>query len=215
MGVRYNGGYTEISEENVISITVEVAPYYDDYTSVGDSDYSIVATGYKQTGKGNHARPYHTDVNPNRKLYGPLSDSNDVLDGDLKLEWDAFIEDCYWLIRDMGFTVLMRDPEPKSPKSRYFIMFGVDDTPYGLMVFDLRISDHSQSNGNPQFRDADKQPTVNKLKELGILDENIKVSEVTFVMENVLVGSVGKKNPNKYDTWDNAYNRVYIKKNLP
>ena len=188
MKVKLNNITYSIPDANIIDITVLVSPSMRSDPTSSNPTHIAAAMYYSSKDKR-----YHTDVNPDRKIEGPLSEENDILTGDLGIEWDQYIEDCKSLIETVGFIILARDPDPKSPKSRYFIVFGMKSKPFGLLVFDLRVSDHPHTI---EFPANSKIDALSQLKRLGIVDAAVTVDDIDFDVESVLVGNV------KEDTWD-------------
>ena len=190
MRVTVNNNIYDINKDNILTITFCTNP-------IVVAPRPIAATKYYDP----KDKRYHTDINPNRVIEGPLSDENVPLTGDLADEWKLYIDDCHDLIETVGFIIFDQDPAPQSPKSHYFILYGMKDAPFGLLVFDLRISDHS--NSDIEFPVSSMQDAYNKLKKLGIIDPAVALDDIAFPVENVLVGSV------KHDSWDRAFNRLY------
>ena len=107
-----------------------------------------------------------------------------------------------WLIREVGFTVIKQTRSEDSEKSEYVIIYGIDDTPCGTLVYDLRISDHPF---DAQFPEELKDEVVQYLNIHKILDDTAAKAGIDFQVEKVTVGSVIN------DTWDRAFNRLYKK----
>lgn len=190
MRVTVNNNIYDINDNNVLTVTFCI-------NATVVAPMPIAATKYYNP----KDKRYHTDVNPKRVIEGPLSDENVPLVGDLANEWNLYIADCRDLIETVGFIVLDQDPIPQSPKSHYFIVYGMKDQPFGLLVFDLRISDHS--NSDLEFPVSSMQDAYAKLKKFGVIDNAVTMDDIEFSVENVLVGSV------KHDTWDRVFNRLY------
>lgn len=145
-------------------------------------------------------RRYHTDVNPYRVINGPLSAYGEELETPIKEEYDAFIEDCANLVEKMGFTIIDRYRSTDSEKSEYLILFGMKDKPYGLIVYDLRISDHPF---DAMFPEELKDKALQYLTMNKVLDETATKAGINFQVEKVTVGTV------KRDSWDRALNRLF------
>ena len=129
--VKQNIEQSQVSAENTIHIVMYLYP-------IIYSDISIYATaGYSPDDKR-----YHTDINPARIINGPLSGPGEELEPPISEEWDGFIEDCKWLVKELGFTIIHSNRSDDSEKSEYVITYGVDKTPCGTIVYDLRLSDH-------------------------------------------------------------------------
>ena len=145
---------------------------------------------------------YHTDVNPDRVINGPLSEYGQELEPPLRDEYNSFIEDCRYLIEAVGFTIISQKTSVDSKKSEYFVVFGIDDTPYGNLVYDLRISDHPFDATFPEEAkdEALKYLVINK-----ILDDSATKAGIDFSIEKITVGGV------RSDTWDKAFTRLYNK----
>ena len=145
-------------------------------------------------------RRYHTDINPSRIINGPLSGPGEDLESPLKDEWDAFIEDCKFVIKEAGFTIIKSKRSEDSGKSEYVVTYGVDDTPCGTIVHNIRLSDHPL---DATFPEELKDQALEFLHSHDILDEAITKAGIDFQVEKVTVGSV------KCDTWDRAILRLY------
>lgn len=150
-------------------------------------------------------RRYHTDVNPSRRINGPLSDYGQELEPPIKEEYDRFIDDCIWLVEELGFTIIKRFRSIDSEKSEYVILFGIDDTPCGSIVYDLRISDHPL---DATFPEELKDEALKFLKMKKVLDESATKAGINFRVEKVTVGSVAN------DSWDRAFDRLFNKLKL-
>lgn len=148
------------------------------------------------------SRKYHTDVNPNRRINGPLSDYGQELEPPIKEEYDKFIDDCVWLVEELGFTVIKRFRSTDSEKSEYIILFGIDNQPCGLMVYDLRISDHPL---DATFPEEFKDEALEFLEMQKVLNESATKAGINFRVEKVTVGSVAN------DSWDRAFDRLFNK----
>lgn len=180
-----------ILEENQIHIVMYWNPIFYDDSAV----FATVTT----TNKG---REYHTDINKLTQLNGPLSGPGEELGAPLADEWNGFLDDCDFLIRELGFTIISRKRSETSKKSEYFVVFGLDDIPVGSIVFDLRISDHPF---DASFPEEAKDEALEYLKVNKILDGTATKAGIDFQVENVLVGTV------PHDSWDRAFKRVFLK----
>lgn len=147
-------------------------------------------------------RRYHTDVNPDRIINGPLSEYKQELESPIRDEYNSFIEDCKFLIEETGFTIISQSTSEDSKKSEYFIVFGIDDTPYGKLVYDLRISDHPF---DATFPEEAKAEVMEYLKINKVLDGSATEAGIDFSVEKITVGGV------RSDTWDRAFTRLYNK----
>jgi len=145
-------------------------------------------------------RRYNTDTNPTRIMNGPLSGPGEELEAPIKEEWLSFIDDCKYLVKETGFTIINTDVSIDSKKSQYLIIFGIDDTPRGTIVYDLRLSDHAF---NATFPQEYKDKAIEYLKMNDILDGSATEKGIDFKVQKVTVGSV------KNDTWNRAFNRLY------
>ena len=183
-----------VPEENIIRIVMYLRPIiYDDAEFLKEEAEKISASVYKDNDE------YHTDINPERRLNGPLSNKGEQLGSPLKEEWDSFLEDCKFLVKENGFTIIDKHRSEESKKSEYLIIFGMNDNPCGSLVFDLRISDHPF---DVTFPEEYKEKALKYLKINKILDESASKAGIDFCVEKVLVGNV------KHDSWDKAFHRV-------
>lgn len=151
----------------------------------------------EETGK------FETDTNPSRIINGPFTSKGEELGSPIKEEWEHFIDDCAYMTKYAGFQIISMYLSPDSKKSEYFIIFGLDDKPYGKLVYDLRVSDHPLEDLH--FPDEVKDDVLKYLKVNKILDGTATSKGIDFKVENVLVGNV------KEDTWNRALNRLYSK----
>ena len=143
---------------------------------------------------------YHTDTNPSKVINGPLSDYGVELEPPISDEWNNFVDDCKWLIKEVGFTEIKSERSITSKKSEYVLLYGIDDSPCGSIIYDLRISEHPFDAIFPEeYKDA----ALEYLKMNKILDGTATKAGIDFQIEKITVGSV------KYDTWDRALNRLY------
>jgi len=145
---------------------------------------------------------YHTDVAPDRVINGPLSEYGEELQSPLKEEYESFIEDCLWLVKEMGFIIINTHQSVDSKKSEYVIVYGLKNKPCGSIVYDLRLSDHPF---DATFPEECKEEALEYLKINKILDGSATEAGIDFSVEKVTVGSV------KFDTWDRAFQRLYAK----
>lgn len=183
-----------LSDEDTIHIVMYLYP-------IIYSDIAIYATGSYNP----EDRKYHTDVNPARIINGPLSGPGEELEPPISEEWESFIGDCIWLVKELGFTVIRTKRSDDSKKSEYIITYGIDKTPCGTIVYDLRISDHPF---DATFPEELKDEALEYLKINNVLSGAATKEGIDFQVEKVTVGSV------KDDSWDRAFNRVYNKLKL-
>ena len=144
-------------------------------------------------------------MNPDRRINGPLSDYGQELEPPIKDEYDKFVDDCIWLVKELGFTVIKRFRSTDSEKSEYVILFGIDNTPCGSIVYDLRISDHPL---DATFPEELKDEALAFLQMKKVLDESATKAGINFRVEKVTVGSVAN------DSWDRAFDRLFNKLKL-
>ena len=181
----------QVSDEYTIHIVMYL------HTIIYNDIAIYAAAGYDPKDKR-----YRTDINPARVINGPLSGPGEELEPPISEEWEGFIEDCKWLVKELGFTIIHSNRSDDSEKSEYVITYGIDTTPCGTIVYDLRLSDHPFDATFPEeLKDeALKYLTINK-----ILDGTATKEGIDFQVEKVTVGSV------RNDTWDRAFNRLYLK----
>lgn len=147
-------------------------------------------------------KKYHTDVNPSRLINGPLSEYGQQLENPIKDEYESFIKDCEWLVKELGFTIIKQERSLDSKKSEYLIIFGIDNTPCGTLIYDLRLSDHPF---DATFPEELKDEALKYLQMNNILDGTAAKAGIDFTVEKITVGTV------ENDTWDRAMNRLYLK----
>lgn len=150
----------------------------------------------------NKSKPYRTTVNPSRIINGPLSRFGEEIQSPIKEEYEEFIQDCRDLIIDCGFTIIQQTRSQDSNKSEYFIIFGINDRPYGRLVYNFRVSDHPFEGLS--FHEEDKSKVIEYMDMNNILNGEATEAGIGFSIKQVLVGSVPD------DTWDRALNRAYI-----
>jgi len=179
-----------LSKYNIIYITMYLHPiiYVDSQEITGSISWK------------KNDRRYHTDVNPSRVINGPLSGYGEELESPIKEEYQSFVDDCVDLVNTLGFRIISRYTSTDSKKSEYLILFGMDDDPCGLIVYDFRISDHPF---DAEFPEELKDKALEYLKMEKILDGSATKAGIDFQIEKVTVGSV------KNDTWDRALNRAF------
>ena len=146
------------------------------------------------------SRKYNTDVNPSRILNGPLSGPGEELEAPLKDEWESFIEDCKWMVKEVGFTIIDSKTSETSKKSEYIITFGLENNPCGSIVYDLQISDHPF---DATFPESAKDKALEYLKINKVLDGTATKAGIDFQVEKVTVGGV------KEDSWNRAFQRLH------
>ena len=105
-----------------------------------------------------------------------------------------------WLIKEAGFTIIDRHTSTSAEKSEYVVVFGIDNTPCGSLVYDICISDHPF---DAKFPEELKGKALEYLKMENILDGTASKVGIDFSVEKVTIGSV------KDDTWDRAFNRLH------
>ena len=146
------------------------------------------------------SRKYKTDINPSRIINGPLSGPGEELESPLKDEWLAFIEDCKFIVKEVGFTIIDDSISDESGKSEYILTYGINETPCGSIAYDIQISDHPL---DAKFPDEAKDTVLKYFIEHDVLDENASKDGIDFQVEKVMVGGV------KEDSWNRALNRLY------
>lgn len=189
--------YIHYDAQMLSSINVVIYLYpiiYEDSAFIRDT--ALVASAVSLDAQGR----YHTDINPSRVINGPLSEYGVELEPPISDEWDSFVEDCKWLIKEVGFTEIQSERSEQSKKSEYVLLYGIGDTPCGSIVYDLRISDHPF---DAKFPEEYKDAALEYLQINKILDGTATKAGIDFQIEKITVGSV------KHDTWDKALNRLY------
>lgn len=172
------------------------------------SDSPFILDGVKEVAAsvsyapGDKKHPYHTDVNPVRIINGSLSKFGEQLESPIKEEWEHFIEDCKFLVTEVGFTIIESKLSESSEKSEYILCFGMDNKSCGTIVFDLRISDHPF---DATFPDKWKTAALEYLKMNKVLDDKAAEAGIDFVVEKVIIGNVYN------DSWGRAFDRLYDK----
>ena len=179
-----------IKDDNTIRVTMYLEPvFYED---------SEIFTAVSYDPK---VHRYNTDVNPQRVLNGPLNEKGEQLQPPISHEYEEFINDCKWLVKELGFHVLSEYRSQDSEKSEYVIVYGLKDIKCGTIIYDLRISDHFLEN--LKFPDQIKSQIVELLKVENVLDGDATYAGIEFRVEQVVVGGV------KNDSWNDAFHRLY------
>lgn len=186
---RYAQNRIRVTEENIIHVTIYLRPeiYANSAVILGSVKWNDIE------------KKYQTDINPSRRLNGPLSDYGQELEPPIQDEYNEFIDDCAWLIDNSGFTVLERYTSTDSKKSEYIIIFGMKDDPCGSIVIDLRISDHPL---DATFPEELKDEVMELLKMDKVLDESATKAGINFRVAKVTIGSVAD------DSWNRAFDRL-------
>lgn len=180
----------EDAKNNIIRITMYLRPIL-----YSDSDIILGAKGFD-------SEKYMYDIsNPSRIINGPLSDFGEELTPPLAQEWENFIRSCKQQVTDSGFIILEEYRSTDSNKSEYVTMYGLKDHPYGRIIYDLRISDHTLDE--LKFPEELKTRILEKLKVDKVLAGDATQAGIDFQVEQVLVGSV------RNDTWYRASVRLY------
>lgn len=180
---------TKLIKQNTIHITMYLRPEI--YTS------SQFIRGSIYWDKAKHK--YYSD-NTSRRINGPLSDYGQELEPPIQEEYDHFIEDCVELIEEFGFVIIDRHRSTDSKKSEYILLFGMESTPCGSIVYELRISDHPL---DVTFPEEFKQEALEYLKMNKVLDGSASKAGINFRVEKILIGQVTD------DTWDRALDRLF------
>lgn len=147
-----------------------------------------------------YTKKWVSDNNPSRIINGPLSGPGEELGSPISEEYDRFIEDCKFIIKQCGFIIIHSERSDTSNKSEYILMFGMKNKPYGRLVFDFRISDHALKEQH--FPDRFKEKAKEYLTMNHILDGTAQEQEIDFQVDKVLIGNVHN------DTWNRALNRL-------
>ena len=144
---------------------------------------------------------YKSDNNPDRKFTGPLTQTGEELEQPIRGEFESFIEDCEWIIKDNGFTIIDKKQSTESKKSEYFLFIGLGDKLCGTFVVDFRVSDHVLKKY--VFPEEWKDRALEYLKMNNIVDKDFTKEKIDFKFDHVTIGTVVD------DTWDGALNRIY------
>lgn len=147
-----------------------------------------------------YTKKWVSDNNPSRIINGPLSGPGEELGSPISEEYDRFIEDCKFIIKQCGFIIIHSERSDTSNKSEYILMFGMKNKPYGRLVFDFRISDHALKEQH--FPDRFKEKAKEYLTMNHILNDTAQEQGIDLQVDHVLVGNV------RNDTWNRALNRL-------
>lgn len=147
-----------------------------------------------------HTKKWVSDNNPSRIINDALFGPGEELGSPISEEYDRFIDDCKFIIKQCGFIIIHSERSDTSNKSEYILMFGMKNKPYGRLVFDFRISDHALKEQH--FPDRFKEKAKEYLTMNHILDGTAQEQEIDFQVDKVLVGNV------QNDTWNRALNRL-------
>lgn len=147
-----------------------------------------------------HTKKWVSDNNPSRIINDALSGPGEELGSPISEEYDRFIDDCKFIIKQCGFIIIHSERSDTSNKSEYILMFGMKNKPYGRLVFDFRISDHALKG--QQFPDSFKEKAKEYLTMNHILGGTAQEQGIDFQVDKVLIGNVHN------DTWNKALNRL-------
>ena len=193
--------YVKQTPQQDDTTTIHVTMYLHPIIYQGSKFLKDIQTPIASSGYLGKDEKYHTTVNPERVINGPLSAYGEELENPVAEEWESFVEDCKWLIKELGFTIIKSERSNVSNKSEYVLLYGLEDEPCGTLVYDFRISDHPF---DAVFPEEYKKAALEYLKTENILDGSATEAGIDFQVEKVTVGTV------RYDTWERAYNRLYI-----
>lgn len=184
--VKASGSYTDIP---AIHIQMFIKPiFYEDSRIASSGEFD------------KHTKKWVSDNNPSRIINDALSGPGEELGSPISEEYDRFIDDCKFIIKQCGFIIIHSERSDTSNKSEYILMFGMKNKPYGRLVFDFRISDHALKG--QQFPDSFKEKAKEYLTMNHILDGTAQEQGIDFQVDHVLVGNVMN------DTWNRALNRL-------
>lgn len=121
------------------------------------------------------------------------SGNGDELENPVRGEWDSFVEDCIWLVKEVGFTVI-RDERNESPeKAGRIITFGTSDVPRGRIALELRVSERPFDVSFPEIF---KERVSERLKMDLILDGAAADAGIDFQVDKVRIGKRKMKDLN-------------------
>lgn len=184
--VKASGSYTDIQ---AIHIQMFIKPiFYEDSRIASSVEFD------------KHTKKWVSDNNPSRIINDALSGPGEELGSPISEEYDRFIDDCKFIIKQCGFIIIHSERSDTSNKSEYILMFGMKNKPYGRLVFDFRISDHALKG--QQFPDSFKEKAKEYLTMNHILGGSAQEQGIDFQVDHVLVGNVHN------DTWNKALNRL-------
>lgn len=184
--VKASSSYTDIP---VIHIQMFIKPiFYEDSRIASSVEFD------------KHTKKWVSDNNPSRIINDALSGPGEELGSPISEEYDRFIDDCKFIIKQCGFIIIHSERSDTSNKSEYILMFGMKNKPYGRLVFDFRIFDHALKG--QQFPDSFKEKAKEYLTMNHILGGSAQEQGIDFQVDHVLVGNVHN------DTWNKALNRL-------
>lgn len=184
--VKASSSYTDIP---VIHIQMFIKPiFYEDSRIASSVEFD------------KHTKKWVSDNNPSRIINDALSGPGEELGSPISEEYDRFIDDCKFIIKQCGFIIIHSERSDTSNKSEYVLMFGMKNKPYGRLVFDFRISDHALKG--QQFPDSFKEKAKEYLTMNHILGDTAQEQGIDFQVDKVLIGNVHN------DTWNKALNRL-------
>lgn len=184
--VKASSSYTDIP---VIHIQMFIKPiFYEDSRIASSVEFD------------KHTKKWVSDNNPSRIINDALSGPGEELGSPISEEYDRFIDDCKFIIKQCGFIIIHSERSDTSNKSEYVLMFGMKNKPYGRLVFDFRISDHALKG--QQFPDSFKEKAKEYLTMNHILGGSAQEQGIDFQVDKVLIGNVHN------DTWNKALNRL-------
>ena len=128
----------------------------------------------------------HSTSNPSRIVGGPLTGMGEELENPIGEEIQAFIEDCIWLVKEVGFVILSHDIREDLEKTVHIIGFGFNGEPLGSVLFNLKVSAQPFPKGFPTEAE-DK--AMQYLKIGRILDGTARTAGIVFQVDKVIVAS--------------------------
>ena len=124
--------------------------------------------------------------NPSGIIGGPLSGVGEELENPIGDEIQYFVEDCIWLVKEVGFVILSHDRREDTEKAEHIIVFGFKEEPLGSILFNLKVSTQPFPD---EFPKEAKDTAMECLKIGRILDGTARTAGIDFQVEKVIVGS--------------------------
>lgn len=104
------------------------------------------------------------------------------------------------MIKEAGFTIIKSEQNNAAKKSEHVITYGLENSPCGTIVCNLRVSEHPF---NDSFPEEYKEKVQEYLKENNILDGTAREAGVDFQVEKVTIDDI------KIDSWCDVMTKLY------
>lgn len=130
----------------------------------------------------------------------PLSDPGEMLNAQLRVDLNEFLDDCEDLIQEQGFQILTQFDSLVSSKSRYFvIVFGEPGKELVELGFEICVTEHPAKRSVPK----DLEDQINEDPRVVDMKEREGVGYMSLKLREIIIGGSIGKNGRSY-TWQDA-----------